>query len=224
MSVQAPEQFGRRLDAVFGALDRIGQPSRQPGTSTQWSVARQQVYRYVSCVNMSCVTPALPRQSLRSCPATLRAGKGEADSSEGEEEEEAAQQPSPLLNSLLDAEDGNVQVDHQGNIVQPSLAFCQALDNEQEYDDVDAVAGTSLRSFADPADSKPNRFTEVYNDSAPWSVSHEREHPLDCCLKCTFSGTFVGIFPENVPTAKVWYQGCAGGYCRSWMTMCLINV
>ena len=86
-------------------------------------------------------------------------GKGEGDSSEGEEDTNA-QQPS-LLNTLLDAEDGNVQTDQQGNIVQPSLAFCQALDREQEYDDIDAVAGTSLRGSADPADSKPDRFTEV---------------------------------------------------------------
>lgn len=55
-----------------------------------------------------------------------------------------------------------MQVDQQGNIVQPSLAFCQALDNEQEYDEVDAVAGTSLRGVADPADLKPSRFTEVH--------------------------------------------------------------
>ena len=54
-----------------------------------------------------------------------------------------------------------MQIDQQGNIVQPSLAFCQALDNEQEYDEVDDVAGTSLRGTADPADTKPNRFTEV---------------------------------------------------------------
>lgn len=54
-----------------------------------------------------------------------------------------------------------MQVDRQGNIVQPSLAFCQALDNEQEYDEADAVAGTSLRGHADPGDIKPNRFTEV---------------------------------------------------------------
>lgn len=88
-----------------------------------------------------------------------RAGKGEADSSEGEDEEE--QHAEHLTNNLLNSEDGNVQVDQQGNIVQPSLAFCQALDNEQEYDEVDAVAGTSLRGVADPADIKPSLFTEV---------------------------------------------------------------
>ena len=62
---------------------------------------------------------------------------------------------------MLDAQDGNVQLDQQGNIIQPSLAFCQALDNEQEYDDVDAVAGTTLRGVCDPADVKPSRLTEV---------------------------------------------------------------
>ena len=67
----------------------------------------------------------------------------------------------------LDAQDGNVQLDQQGNIIQPSLAFCQALDNEQEYDDVDAVAGTSLQGFADPADTKPNPSTEV-RDKCCW--------------------------------------------------------
>lgn len=90
-----------------------------------------------------------------------RAGKGEADSSEGEDEEEVGQQSEHLIDTLLDAEDGNVQVDQQGNIVQPSLAFCQALDNEQEYDEIDAVAGTTLRGITDPAAIKPNRFTEV---------------------------------------------------------------
>ena len=62
---------------------------------------------------------------------------------------------------MLDAQDGNVQLDQQGNIIQPSLAFCQALDNEQEHDDVDAVAGTTLRGVSDPADVKPSRSTEV---------------------------------------------------------------
>lgn len=57
-----------------------------------------------------------------------------------------------------------MQIDQQGNIVQPSLAFCQALDNEQEYDEIDAVAGTSLRGITDPSDMKPNRFTEVRLD------------------------------------------------------------
>ena len=93
-----------------------------------------------------------------------RAGKGEADSSEGEDEEDAGQQPNQLVNTLLDAEDGNVQIDQQGHVVQPSLAFCQALDHEQEYDEVDAVAGRSLRGVMDPADIKPNRFTEVCVD------------------------------------------------------------
>lgn len=137
MSVEAPEQFERRVDAVFGALDSVARPSDQHGKTTQWSLARQQIYR---------------------------AGKGEDDSSEGEEQEGNAEQPD-LLNTLLDAEDGNVQTDQQGNIVQPSLAFCQALDREQEYDDIDAVAGTSLGASADPADSKPSRLTEVLDDN-----------------------------------------------------------
>ena len=54
-----------------------------------------------------------------------------------------------------------MQVDQQGNVVQPSHAFCRALDNEQEYDEADAIAGTSLRGTADPADLKPHRLTEV---------------------------------------------------------------
>jgi hypothetical protein len=91
-----------------------------------------------------------------------RAGNEEADSSEEEDAENTAhQQSESLLNTMLDAQDGNVQLDQQGNIIQPSLAFCQALDNEQEYDDVDAVAGTTLRGVSDPADVKPSRLTEV---------------------------------------------------------------
>ena len=52
MSVNASEHFGRRVDAVFGALDNIAQGSvasghdQSSGPSTQWSIARQQVYRY----------------------------------------------------------------------------------------------------------------------------------------------------------------------------------
>lgn len=99
-----------------------------------------------------------------------RAGKGEADSSEGEDEEEVGQQSEHLIDTLLDAEDGNVQIDQQGNIVQPSLAFCQALDNEQEYDEIDAVAGTTLRGTTDPAAIKPNRFTEVCFGPCSWNA------------------------------------------------------
>ncbi|DBB16322.1 TPA: hypothetical protein ACH3X3_014628 [Trebouxia sp. C0006] len=145
MSVNASEHFGRRADAVFGALDNIAQCSvasghnQSSGPSTQWSIARQQVYR---------------------------AGHEEADSSEEEDAKNSAQQQSEsLLNTMLDAQDGNVQLDQQGNIIQPSLAFCQALDNEQEYDDVDAVAGTTLRGVSDPADVKPSRLTEVLDDN-----------------------------------------------------------
>ena len=159
MSVEAPEQFERRVDAVFGALDSVARPSDQHGKTTQWSLARQQIYR--------CVTPLTLSLKFFNFSVLLaiflaccRAGKGEDDSSEGEEQEGNAEQPD-LLNTLLDAEDGNVQTDQQGNIVQPSLAFCQALDREQEYDDIDAVAGTSLGASADPADSKPSRLTEV---------------------------------------------------------------
>lgn len=54
-----------------------------------------------------------------------------------------------------------MQIDQQGNVVQPSHAFCRALDNEQEYDEVDAVAGTTLRGTTDPADLKPHRHTAV---------------------------------------------------------------
>lgn len=138
MSIEAPQQFETRVDAVFGALDSVAQPSDQLGAVAPWSLARQQVFR---------------------------AGKGETDSSEGEDEEVAGHHSEHLTNILLDAEDGNVQVDRQGNIVQPSLAFCQALDNEQEYDEADAVAGTSLRGHADPGDIKPNRFTEVLDNN-----------------------------------------------------------
>lgn len=145
MSVNASEHFGKRVDAVFGALDNIAQCSAasghipSSGPSTQWSIARQQVYR---------------------------AGNEEADSSEEEDaRNNAHQQSESLLNTMLDAQDGNVQLDQQGNIIQPSLAFCQALDNEQEYDDVDAVAGTTLRGVSDPADVKPSRLTEVLDNN-----------------------------------------------------------
>lgn len=145
MSVDAPEQFGRRVDAVFGALDGIAQSSGVPGfsqtstPSSQWSITRQQVYR---------------------------AGNEKGDSSEEEDEDKnAQQQPEGLLNTMLDAQDGNVQLDQLGNVIQPSLAFCQALDNEQEYDDADAVAGTSLRGDSDPADMMPSRLTEVLDDN-----------------------------------------------------------
>ena len=92
-----------------------------------------------------------------------RAGNEEADSSEEEDAKNNAHQQSE--NTMLDAQDGNIQLDQQGNIIQPSLAFCQALDNEQEYDDVDAVAGTTLRGVSDPADVKPSRLTEVLVDT-----------------------------------------------------------
>ncbi|DBA81791.1 TPA: hypothetical protein ACH3X1_007520 [Trebouxia sp. C0004] len=145
MSVNASEHFGTRVDAVFGALDNIVQysvasgHSQSSGSSRQWSIDRQQVYR---------------------------AGNEEADSSEEEDvKNNAHQQSESLLNTMLDTQDGNLQLDQQGNIIQPSLAFCQALDNEQEYDDVDAVAGTTLRGVSDPADAKPSLLTEVLDDN-----------------------------------------------------------
>lgn len=175
MSVDAPEQFGRRVDAVFGALDGIAQSSGVPGfsqtstPSSQWSITRQQVYRHANCADRRM---SLPIQSLESLLKTknvgnpvvckCRAGNEKGDSSEEEDEDKNAQlQPEGLLNTMLDTQDGNVQLDQLGNVIQPSLAFCQALDNEQEYDDVDAVAGTSLRGDSDPADMMPSRLTEV---------------------------------------------------------------
>lgn len=168
--MNASEHFDRRVDAVFGALNNIAQCSvasghtQSSGPSAQWSIARQQVYR---------------------------AGNEEADSSEEEDAKNSAhQQSESLLNTMLDAHDGNVQLDQQGNIIQPSLAFCQALDNEQEYDDVDAVAGTTLRGVSDPADDKPSRLTEVLDDnvfdqrmrahkSAQPSSDHNTESDMD---------------------------------------------
>lgn len=141
MAMNAPESFGTRFDAIFGALDSIAQPSgtqRQSNTQPQWSLSRQHVFR---------------------------TGAQEGDSSDAEEDTQSAQQDERLVNTVLDAQDGNLQTDDQGNIIQPSLAFCQALDNEQEYDEADAVAGTSLRGFSDPADKMPNRSTEVLDDN-----------------------------------------------------------
>ena len=86
-----------------------------------------------------------------------RSGRNDVSS----DEDEPAEQSGSLHGSLLGADDQNVHRDLEGNIVQPSLAFCQALDHEQEYDEVDAVAGTSLRGTADLADVKPHRMTEV---------------------------------------------------------------
>lgn len=86
-----------------------------------------------------------------------RSGRND-DSSD---EDERADESGPLHGALLDADDSNVHRDLQGNVVQPSFAFCRALDNEEEYDDVDAVAGTSLRGTADVTDLKPHRLTEV---------------------------------------------------------------
>ena len=93
-----------------------------------------------------------------------RTGAEESDSSDAEEDTQSVQQDERLVNTVLNAHDGNLQTDDQGNIIQPSLAFCQALDNEQEYDEADAVAGTSLRGVSDPADRMPNRLTEARSD------------------------------------------------------------
>ncbi|KAL3142675.1 hypothetical protein ABBQ38_002981 [Trebouxia sp. C0009 RCD-2024] len=174
MSIEAPQHFERRVDAVFGALDSVAQPSNQSATG-HWSLARQQVFR---------------------------AGKGEADSSEGEDEEE--QHAAHLTSNLLDSEDGNVQVDQQGNIVQPSLAFCQALDNEQEYDEVDAVAGTSLRGVADPADLKPSRFTEVLDDNVfeQRMKSHASASPSTATLMDV--DTLPAAQPPNQHASLLW--------------------
>ena len=86
-----------------------------------------------------------------------RSGRNDASS----DEDEPAEESGPLHGSLLGADDQNVHRDLEGNVVQPSLAFCQALDHEQEYDEVDAVAGTSLRGTADLTDVRPHRLTEV---------------------------------------------------------------
>lgn len=54
--MDASEHFDRRADAVFGALDNIAQCSaasgqnQSSGPSTQWSIARQQVYRYAKVI------------------------------------------------------------------------------------------------------------------------------------------------------------------------------
>lgn len=45
MSIEAPQQFETRVDAVFGALDSVAQPSDQLGAVAPWSLARQQVFR-----------------------------------------------------------------------------------------------------------------------------------------------------------------------------------
>ena len=123
-----------------------------------------------------------------------RAGNEEADSSEEEDAKNSAhQQSESLLNTMLDAHDGNVQLDQQGNIIQPSLAFCQALDNEQEYDDVDAVAGTTLRGVSDPADDKPSRLTEV--PVAPVM------HVCGVCYKISYTTTCM-----STHQAVVWHM------------------
>ena len=77
MSVDAPEQFGRRVDAVFGALDSIAQSSGVPGfsqtstPSSQWSITRQQVYRHANCADRRM---SLPLQSLESLLKTKNVG------------------------------------------------------------------------------------------------------------------------------------------------------
>ena len=99
----------------------------------------------------------LPKLTCLSVWQQHRSGRND-DSSD---EDERADESGPLHGALLDGDDSNVHRDLQGNVVQPSFAFCRALDNEEEYDDVDAVAGTSLRGTADIADLKPHRLTEV---------------------------------------------------------------
>ena len=167
MSIDTSEQFTTRVNAVFGVLNKLQQPSGHPGAAAQWSLARQQVYRCEPCS----VFPLRFFNQAQACTILLpcRAGKGDSDSSEGEET--TAERPDQLVPSLLDVQDSNVQTDLQGNIIQPSLAFCHALDNEQEYDEVDAVAGTGLRALSDPSDCKPNRYTEVSVQTVSASMS-----------------------------------------------------
>lgn len=52
MSIEAPQHFERRVDAVFGALDSVAQPSNQSATG-HWSLARQQVFRCGLCFAMA---------------------------------------------------------------------------------------------------------------------------------------------------------------------------
>lgn len=46
------------------------------------------------------------------------------------------------------------------NLVKPSLAFCKALDNEEEYDQIDEMASRSLGGHP-PRDTLPDRRMEV---------------------------------------------------------------
>ena len=178
--MSAPESFGTRFDAVFGALDSIALPSgtqRQSNTQPQWSLSRQHVFRY-AC--FFCCCHSCQRSIIASKIAYLilcRTGAEEGDSSDAEEDTQSEQQDERLVNTVLNAQDGNLQTDDQGNIIQPSLAFCQALDNEQEYDEADAVAGTSLRGFSDPADKMPNRLTEVCS-SSPYIFDALLDHDM----------------------------------------------
>ncbi len=45
--------------------------------------------------------------------------------------------------------------------MKPSVSFCKALDNEEEYDQTDAIASTSLGRFGCVVDAKPDRNMEV---------------------------------------------------------------
>lgn len=60
--------------------------------------------------------------------------------------------------------------DEEGeNLVKPSLAFCKAVDNEDEYDQIDEMASRSLGGHP-PRDTLPDRRMEVAPSFMPYGV------------------------------------------------------
>eukprot|EP00884_Botryococcus_braunii_P016542 jgi/Botrbrau1/3571/Bobra.0078s0028.2 len=106
------------------------------------------------------VSGSVPAWCLRT-NVVFNSGKDAAYSSDEEEEAAAHEQ---MRNEQLPGTELDLEEDDMDNLVKPSLAFCKALDNEEEYDQIDEMASRSLGGYP-RQDTLPDRRMEVLDDN-----------------------------------------------------------
>jgi hypothetical protein len=146
-------------------------------------------------------------------------GSGGGDISSDEEGEDVSKVKELLPGSLVDFEDEGDEP-----VMQPSVAFCNQLDREEEEDDEDRMACGSLRRGGDPVEDRPPWDTEVKVGSVflptqtagfHWpsltSLLHKRcaqvrplQKAVACALACHFSPLLAGTNNARASTSSVY--------------------
>ncbi|CAK0785228.1 hypothetical protein CVIRNUC_008434 [Coccomyxa viridis] len=173
-NLRSTHGFSQRADEIFGALRGSSLEDASDSKISPWIVSQETV---------------------------VRSGHEDFSSDEDEDAREIDRRQKEILPESMEALEGGVD---GGEAFLPSAAFCRALDNEQEYDSIDAIAMAGDHTEALPGLASTTEVLEdnIYEErSRRWLQPDRAEQtapsPSAACQQETASKAVPGAAEEK---------------------------